>query len=168
MRTQFVSIMCAAAAIGFIAWSPTVAMAQQKTVKACRAEWIANKPAMQAAGKTEKAYIAECRETAQTAPAPAAAVPAKQAPAPAPARATPVKPAPAVATATPTVSGQFTTEAQAKARCPADTIVWVNLRSKVYHFSTSKDYGTTKRGAYMCEKETAAAGFRAAKNEKHP
>jgi hypothetical protein len=46
--------------------------------------------------------------------------------------------------------------------------VWVNVDSKVYHFAGNKNYGTTKSGAYMCEKDTASAGFRAAKNEKHP
>ena len=49
-----------------------------------------------------------------------------------------------------------------------DTVVWANLGSKIYHFSGHKDYGNTKTGAYMCEKDTAAAGIRAAKNEKHP
>jgi hypothetical protein len=44
----------------------------------------------------------------------------------------------------------------------------VNLDSKIYHFAGYKDYGNTKTGAYMCEGNTAAAGFRAAKNEKHP
>jgi hypothetical protein len=46
--------------------------------------------------------------------------------------------------------------------------VWVNLTSKIYHFSGTKDYGTTKNGAYMCEGDTAASGMRAAKNETHP
>jgi hypothetical protein len=56
----------------------------------------------------------------------------------------------------------------AKARCPSDTVVWANLNSKIYHFSGHKDYGNTKDGAYMCEKDAAAQGVRAAKNEKHP
>ena len=72
------------------------------------------------------------------------------------------------ATATTGAAGQFATEAQAKSHCPDDTVVWANLSSKIYHFSSSKDYGKTKRGAYMCERETASAGVRAAKNEKHP
>ena len=36
------------------------APASAKTVKACTKEWQADKAAMQAAGKTEKAYVAEC------------------------------------------------------------------------------------------------------------
>jgi hypothetical protein len=63
---------------------------------------------------------------------------------------------------------EFSTEAQAKAHCPGDTVVWANTASKIYHFSGHRSYGNTKAGAYMCEKDTAAAGIRAAKNEKHP
>ena len=64
--------------------------------------------------------------------------------------------------------GQFKTEAEAKTSCPTDSVVWVNLSSKVYHTSADKSYGKTKRGAYMCEKDTAAAGFRAPKGAKKP
>ncbi len=56
----------------------------------------------------------------------------------------------------------------AKAHCPTDTVVWVNTDSKIYHYSDRARYGKTKDGAYMCEKDTASAGFRAAKNEKQP
>jgi hypothetical protein len=63
-------------------------------------------------------------------------------------------------------SGQFANEAEAKASCPSDTVVWANLGTKVFHHAGASSYGTTKRGAYMCEKDTATAGFRAAKNEK--
>lgn len=69
---------------------------------------------------------------------------------------------------TPTDAGQFAEESQAKAHCPSDTVVWANLSSKVYHFQGATDYGKTKRGAYVCEKDASAQGFRAAKNEKHP
>jgi hypothetical protein len=67
-----------------------------------------------------------------------------------------------------TEPGQFATEDQAKASCGGDTIVWANLPTKVYHFSGTRYYGTTKRGAYMCEKQTIAQGMRAGKNETHP
>jgi hypothetical protein len=51
---------------------------------------------------------------------------------------------------------------------PTDLVVWVNLTSKIYHFAGHKSYGTTKAGAYMCEKEATAHGFRASKTEKGP
>ena len=63
-------------------------------------------------------------------------------------------------------AGQFASESGARATCPGDTVVWVNTGTKVYHHAGTASYGTTKKGAYMCEKDTAAAGFRAAKNEK--
>ncbi len=70
------------------------------------------------------------------------------------------------ASGTTTKAGQFATEAEAKASCPGDTVVWVNTGTKVYHHAGTATYGKTKRGAYMCEKDTAAAGYRAAKREK--
>jgi hypothetical protein len=173
MRMKYVAILCSALA-GL--WVAAPALAQQKTVKACQAEWQADKAANQAKGITEKAYVDQCRAGgAAAAPAatPAAAKPAA-APAATPAAA-PAKPAaaptaraaPAAATA-PTGANEFAAEAQAKARCPADTVVWANLKSKIYHFSGTKVYGTTKEGAYMCEKDALGQGARAAKNEKHP
>ena len=153
------------------------APAVKKTAKACEDEWRANKAANQARGITEKAYVVQCRAGGATAQpvAPAAPPAAKSAtPAPVPAATAPAvqqtptaRPAPAAATA-PTGVNQFSTEALAKARCPADTVVWVNLSSRIYHYAGNRDYGKTKRGAYMCEKDTAAANFRAAKNEKRP
>jgi hypothetical protein len=104
--------------------------------------------------------------------APAAAAPAPTAAAP-PSRAAPPPPPPTAGTApsvpeNPVATNEFTTETQAKARCPSDTVVWVNLTSKIYHFSGTRSYGNTKHGAYMCEGDTTAAGMRAAKNETHP
>jgi hypothetical protein len=63
---------------------------------------------------------------------------------------------------------KFATEAQAKEHCPSETVVWVNLNSKIYHFSGTRNYGNTKNGKYMCERDAVAAGMRAAKNEPHP
>lgn len=151
--------------------------AGQKTAKACTEEWRADKANFQAKGITEKAYVAQCRSGATPATAtapPAAAPPAAAPPAAAPAAAPPpvaAKPAPAEAPASvgsPTQAGQYATEAQAKAACPSDTVVWANLNSKIYHFSGTHNYGNTKSGAYMCEKAASAQGIRAAKNEQHP
>jgi hypothetical protein len=63
---------------------------------------------------------------------------------------------------------QYSSEALAWAHCPADTVVWANIRSNVYHFRGTYNYGNTKAGAYMCEQDSLADGMRAAKNEKHP
>ena len=155
--------------------SSSITLAQQKTVKACQEEWRANKADNQAKGIAERAYVDQCRAgsamakpPAAPAAAPTAAAPSKPAPAPVAAAPAPAKPVAAPAAARTTGANEFTTELLAKARCPMDTVVWVNLSSKVYHFSGSKDYGKTKKGAYMCEKDATSQGTRAAKNEKHP
>ena len=150
------------------------AVAQQKTVKACQQEWRANKAANQAKGITEKAYVAQCRAgAAAAAPAPAAptaAAPPKVAPSSAPASSRASRPSAPTAPSAATPSGayQYSTEGQAKVRCGPGTVVWVNLNSKIYHFVGHKDYGHTKSGAFMCERDAMNEGMRAAKNEKHP
>jgi hypothetical protein len=153
----------------------TTSDAPQKTVRACQEEWRANRAANQAAGITQKAYVEKCRAgttveqpAPTTSPRPAPASPAATTTTPVAPTAAPPAATRAPAVGTPTGAGQFATEAQAKARCPRDTVVWVNLDSKIYHFAGYKDYGNTKTGAYMCERDTAAGDFRAAKNEKHP
>jgi hypothetical protein len=158
-------------ALAGLATASSPLLAQQKTEKACRSEWQANRADNQAKGITEKAYVDQCRSgSAATTPAatPAAAKPSPAPnPASTPATAPAVKPAPTAAT-TPTGANEFSSEAQAKARCPTDTVVWANLKSKIYHFVGHKDYGNTKEGAYMCEKDATGQGIRAARNEKHP
>jgi hypothetical protein len=137
MRLIFTVAACAAfACLGAI---QQPAMAQQKTAKECNAEWAADKAAIQASGKTKRVFVAECRGVPVTAVAPKAAT---------------------------LENGQFATEAEAKASCPDDAVVWVNLRSGVYHLSGTRSYGQTKVGAYMCEKASVTAGFHAPKNVK--
>jgi hypothetical protein len=148
------------------------APAAGKTAKECNAEYSENKDAVKASGKTKKAFVADCRagnETIPTAAAPAAPAPAAAAPPPpAPAAAAPMAPAPMAAKPGAAVAGGFTSDAQAKAKCPTDTVVWVNTKSHVYHFAGTHDYGDTKQGTYMCEADAKGAGSRAAKNETHP
>jgi hypothetical protein len=142
MKRMFTATLTAtvcAAFVGLMLLSQS-AIAQQKTAKVCNAEWAANKAAIKAAGKTKRVFVAECRGVAVTAPAPAR------------------KPAAALP-----ATGQFTTEAEAKASCPTDTVVWINPKSRVYHAGGSRSYGTTKQGAYMCEKDSLEAGFRASR-----
>jgi hypothetical protein len=152
-----------------------------KTVKECRDEWRGNKAANQAKGITEKAYVEDCRtgKTAMTPPAapvpksePAQTKMAPQKAEPERSTAAPAKPmapvAAAPASGKPEGANQFAAESQAKARCPSDVVVWANLNSKIYHFAGHSNYGHTKQGAYMCEKDAEAQGIRAAKNEKRP
>jgi hypothetical protein len=130
-----------------------VAPASAKTAKECEAEYQANKVAIEAA-KTKKAdFITQCKAGTETIPT------ATTAPAPA----TTTTPAAAAAAAPTTM-----TEAQAMAKCPTDTVVWVNSKNGIYHFKGTRDYGHTKAGTYMCEADAKAAGDRAAKGEKHP
>ena len=179
MRKSFFAAV-SLALLGLFISSPV--FAQTKTAKVCKEEWQANKADNQAKGITEKAFVTQCRAgTAAATPAAApttAAPPAKQEtstkPATMPTVAAPAakqppaaKPTPA-STSAPAGNTEYSTEAQAKGHCPGDTIVWANLKSKVYHFTGNRVYGNTKNGAYMCEKESMAGGFRAAKNEKHP
>ncbi len=143
-------------------------------MKACEDEWKADKAANQKNGITEKAYVEKCRAGAvAAAPAAAPAAQAKPVAPAAPSAMAPAKPAapaaaaPAAASA-PTGANQYAMESLAKAHCPTATVVWANLDSKIYHFAGNADYGHTKSGAYMCEKDATTQGIRAAKNEKHP
>ena len=131
MRSTFIAPLCATL-VGLLAWSQ-VALAQQKTAKQCNSEWATEQATLQVAGKTKRAFMAECRGL----------------------------PTPSAATVGSALSkGQYRTEAEAKTSCPAETIVWVNLKSRVAHTSDSGSYGNTKRGAYMCQTESTAGGFR--------
>jgi uncharacterized short protein YbdD (DUF466 family) len=163
--------------------------------KACNDRWTADKASIRASGRTKKEFIDECLKGTAEAPGPGPVTGSRQVPSgtaplgtpeskPAPERPTTEAAAPPPSGSEPSstpaprtrrakpgqpaAANEFSDEAQAKAACPNDTVVWVNLDSKIYHFSGYADYGHTKKGAYMCERETASAGFRAAKNEKHP
>ena len=149
----------------------------QKTVKECRDEWRANRAANVAGGVTERAYVDQCRAGGTSTerstvpatpsvatPSPSEAPPARTtATAPVERPAARTRPAPEAASA-----NEFSSEAEAKAHCPSDTVVWASLRSKIYHFSGTRYYANTEHGAYMCEGDSTAAGMRAARNERHP
>jgi len=186
MRKSILLLQSAALASALML--PLALSADAKTIRACEAEWRANKETIQASGKKRTDFITECRaQTATAKPAPSsepAPPPSAQPPVtpPATARSKRSEAAPRPAEPTPGqtnrsfnrepqlsgVQGQFATVAEAKAHCPRDTVVWANTQSKIYHFPGSRTYGKTKKGAFMCESETATAGMRVAKNEKRP
>ncbi len=58
----------------------------------------------------------------------------------------------------------FSTPQAAQRHCPSDTVVWLNIRSGIYHYAGQRWYGNTEYGAYVCEKEALAAGDRATRN----
>jgi hypothetical protein len=182
-KKDYVATCRAGAATAPAATTPAAAPAAPaatagKTVKDCDAEYAANKDAIKAGGQTKRDFVADCRSGTEKIPSAPAAAPAAPAPAPAPAPAAAPAPAPQAAPAPAPIApkphvgatgaGGFSTDAQAHARCPSDTVVWVNTKSHVYHFAGTHNYGTTEQGTYMCEADAKAAGDRAAENEKHP
>ena len=58
----------------------------------------------------------------------------------------------------------FPSEQQAQQHCPADTVVWVNLPSGIYHYKGQRWYGNTLSGAYVCQAEADQAGDRGSRN----
>lgn len=95
----------------------------------------------------------------------ASSKPSKPASAASTAAATPppaAKPAAASAAAKPAAA------APASSGTPGPGMVWVNLESGTYHYSSSRYYGKTKSGKYMSEADAMKAGYHAAKNEKKP
>jgi hypothetical protein len=171
---------------GAFGLAATAANAESVT-KECGADWKAAKAAGTTNGQTWNDFLKTCEAQKKAAagaatPAPAAAAPAPAAAAPTPAMTPSAAPMPAMtpaaAPATPkpkkteapaaaaTGAGEFAAEAEAKAHCPTDTVVWVNTKSHKYHFSGHKSYGATKQGAYMCEADAKAAGNAAAKGEE--
>jgi hypothetical protein len=70
---------------------------------------------------------------------------------------------PAMKTAMAPDPKRFKTEALASASCPADTVVWANISTKIFHLKGTATYGKTKNGAYMCETSAKAEGFKPTK-----
>jgi hypothetical protein len=169
----------------FIAVALPTAAGAENVMKQCGEQWREAKAAGTTNGETWPQFLKDCRtrlSSAASAPAQGGFAPAAPASAPAPAPAQtgslfpwqqPAAPTPAPAptnygSAAPTGAGQFASAQEAQYRCPGAAVVWVNEKSHIYHFAGTRDYGHTKRGAFMCEAEAQAAGNRAAKNERHP
>ena len=58
----------------------------------------------------------------------------------------------------------FQREQQAQQHCPDDTVVWVNVRTHVYHFKGQRWYGATRNGFYECREDANSEGDRATHN----
>ena len=163
---------------GALAPATTEAAQAQSVMKQCGDEWKAAKVNNTTNGMTWPHFLLQrlTRRRAPPRPPSAAARPPAAAPAPAPAAAPAapapaethqLKPAPTKRPARPLpAAGQFSSEAEAKARCPSNTVVWVNTKGKshTYHYQGTRWYGTTKQGAKMCEADAGAAGYHASKS----
>jgi hypothetical protein len=169
MQMRLIGLACAAALMLAL---PVAGQAQQKSAKQCNDEWRANRATIQKSGKLKRDFVAECRGTSNAAtrteppqqPSQASTPPAQQQPS----GRTAARPSRPSTVGTGGSPGQYADEASAKSSCAGDTVVWVNLNSKVYHFANAKAYGHTRKGTYMCERDTSQAGFRAARNERRP
>jgi len=60
------------------------------------------------------------------------------------------------------VQTKFASEETARQRCPTDMVVWLTLPGNSFVVKGDPRYGTTQRGAYMCERDAIAAGNRGA------
>lgn len=159
---------------GVFALSATGGANAESVMKQCGADWKAAKAAGTTNGQTWQDFLKSCKAQKEGASAPAPAATPAPAAAPAPAPTPTPTPTPAAMKPAPkktpaamaTGAGEFATEAEAKAKCPSDTVVWVNTKSHKFHYAGHRSYGTTKQGAYMCEADATAAGDVAAKGEK--
>lgn len=57
----------------------------------------------------------------------------------------------------------FSSLTEAQKSCGSDTVVWANLRTRVYHLDGSRWFGKTKKGAYFCKSAVEKAGVHASK-----
>ena len=60
------------------------------------------------------------------------------------------------------VQTKFASEETAQQHCPRDMVVWLTLPGNTFVVKGDPRFGTTQRGAYMCERDAIAAGNRGA------
>jgi hypothetical protein len=148
----------------------------QSVMRLCASQWKDAKAVGTTAGQTWPQFLSQCRaRQTSTASSSGGFAPA---PAPAPAsqsgslfpwwQQSAPSTAPAANGSAPSTlqAGQYPTELAARARCPSDTVVWVNTPTRIYHYSGTRYYGHTLKGAYMCEADARGGGYRAARNRQ--
>ena len=54
----------------------------------------------------------------------------------------------------------FRYESQAQRHCPADVIVWLDLRKGIYYSKRQRWYGRGLTGSFVCQEEARAGRFR--------
>ena len=58
-------------------------------------------------------------------------------------------------------SAQYPTRAAAEEHCPGQVVVWVDLQTRIFYYRGQDRYGSTKTGAYLCERDVKGLGYRA-------
>ena len=140
IRTSFRVALSALFFAGALGLASTGAAQAQSIMKQCGDDWKAAKANNTTNGMKWPEFLKQCRaekEAPRRPRLPPLLRPPRPAPlAPAPAPTYQPKPKPMQA-ARPTGAGQFASEGEAKARCPGDTVVWVNTKGKshTYHYS---------------------------------
>jgi hypothetical protein len=54
----------------------------------------------------------------------------------------------------------FRYEDQAQRYCPADTVVWLDLRKRIYYSRGQRYYGHGFNGSFVCQNEARSGGYR--------
>ena len=152
----------------------------QSVMRLCASQWKDAKAAGTTGGLSWPQFLSQCRGRQGSTASSSGGFAPTSAPAPAPAPASQSgslfpwwqqsapSSAPASNVGAPSTlqAGQYPTELAARARCPTDTVVWVNTPTRIYHYSGTRYYGHTLKGGYMCEADARAAGYRAARNRQ--
>jgi hypothetical protein len=54
----------------------------------------------------------------------------------------------------------FRSESQAKRHCPADVVVWLDLRKGIYYAKRQRRYASGLTGSFVCREEARTSGYR--------
>jgi hypothetical protein len=54
----------------------------------------------------------------------------------------------------------FRTEMQAQQHCPDDSVVWADLRKRIYYVASQRRYAQGSAGIFVCRKEARRSGYR--------
>ena len=56
--------------------------------------------------------------------------------------------------------GLFRVEGQAQMHCPNDTVVWLDLKKRVYYLQKQRMYGFGRTAVFACRNEARRNGYR--------
>jgi hypothetical protein len=54
----------------------------------------------------------------------------------------------------------FRYEDQAQRHCPADTVVWLDFRKRIYYSKAQRHYAHGFNGSFVCRNEARSGGYR--------